>query len=62
MELIHSTIQPAQKATPETLYCVFCGSNRFREVLLSPIIKDGQISGGTKQLKCDNCGKSVSGG
>jgi len=62
MELIHSTIQPAQEATAETLRCVFCNSIRFREVILAPIIKDGQISGGTKQLRCDNCGKPVSGG
>jgi hypothetical protein len=46
----------------EVLRCRQCGSNRFRETLLGPLVKRGRIIGGTKQIVCDECGKPQSAG
>ncbi len=62
IKLIHHQIQPVKQSKGEVLRCRFCQSNRFRETVLGPVLLKGKISGGTKQLICDHCGRPVSGG
>lgn len=52
--------KPKRKRKGMPLRCHKCESNRFREVILGPLTDGTRTWGGTKQLRCDECGEPYS--
>lgn len=46
-----------KKGDPEPLVCSKCNSTATIEVKLGRMIDDGKIKGGTRQIRCADCGK-----
>ena len=61
MKLVHSQLKVIPKPKGEVLYCRFCKVSRFKEVVIRPVLEDGKISGGLRELVCDVCGRPVIG-